>query len=221
MKKVSILCLVLLLISCMSLSAWAANGGFVASPSVNQAPTLVSFTPASSDCTAELVITSYADRNTLGAAGAATMEAAYDSIKNVTNLTSLNASLSTLASKGNIATESLAVSDLFDMSTENCDDAAHVSGHGPFTITLKAETINDFVGLLHYVDGQWELISDATAKDDQLTFKVDSFSPFAIVVNADADTTGDSMLISISAAAMVVSAVAFVVCVKKSKEENN
>ncbi len=218
MKKLAVVCLVLLLISCMSLNVLAANGGFISSPSTNKDPRLVSFRPGSEDCTAQLVVTAYADRDTLLPEDKTVIETAYGTIQQNADLSKLNADLVTVAQGLEIAVESLAVSDLFDVTYHSCDHDVHAA-HGAFTIQIEAETLKNFVALMHYNDGVWELVPGASVEGDILTFQADDLSPFAIVVNADADSDTGDTLFSISAAAMVVSAVAFAICLKKSKKE--
>lgn len=175
------------ILAAFCVSASAAPSNFVKSPSAGAPVQLLSFEVDSDDCTMELTLTNYSERNTLSAAAREKLEAAYNAIVNAADLTALNADLKNLASKNKIPAEKLAVSDLFDLSYVGC--TVH-DDHGYVTVKLKAETLKNFVGLLHYYDGEWELISNAKASGDTLTFKIDDFSPFAIVVNTDPDGSG-------------------------------
>lgn len=170
---------------CVSVSAAPSN--FVESPSAGKPVQLQSFEVDSEDCTMDLVLTNYSERNTLSAAAREKLEGAYGAIVNATDLTALNTDLKNLASKNKIPAEKLAVSDLFDLSYVGCADH---DDHGYVTVKFKAETLKNFVGLLHKNGDKWELISDAKASGDTLTFKVDDFSPFAIVVNTDPNGSG-------------------------------
>lgn len=216
MKKVFVVILSVMMIASLSLTSFAAS--FVSSPSGNPAPTLVSFEFESKDCDADLVITPYSKRDTLAAAGKTAIEAAYNEVKSADNVAALNADLAALAKSKDIGAKNLAVSDLFDVSYTGCNDHGT---HGKVTIKLKAETLENFVGLLHYNNGKWELVSNAKAEGDTLTFSVDSLSPFAIVVDANRDSTAtdDNSGIYLLIAVAALSLAAAVIFFMKSRKE--
>lgn len=216
MKKVFVIVLTAVMIASLTVSSFAAS--FVSSPSGNSAPTLVSGKFESEECDADLVITAYSQRSTLSADGKTAIETAYTAIKSANDVSSLNADLAALAKSKEIKGTNLAVSDLFDVSYTGCD--SH-NGHGKVTVKLSAETLKDFVGLLHYVDGSWELVSGATVSGDELTFTVSSLSPFAIVVDATPDSppTKDNGTVYLLAAVAALSLAAAAVCFKKSRKE--
>ena len=224
MKKVLAICLMMVMVLSMSVNVFAASGGFVSSPSGNPAPTVVSFDPSDDGCTGRLVVTPYGDRNTLPSSLKDLIEKAYSDIANSDDLTKLNAELAKLAADKKIKGKDLAVSDLFDIHVTGCD---YHDEHVDFDITLDADTLDRFEGLLHMnKDGVWELVADAEVinNGDHLKFSVDSFSPFAIVVNTGVDTpdapqTGDNSMIHIYAIIMAVSAIAVIVIVVKSKKQ--
>ncbi len=218
MKKVFIVLISAIMIASLSVSGFAAS--FVSSPSGNKAPTLVSFDFESDECNATIKITAYSDRNTLSADGKTAIEAAYTSIKSANDVSSLNADLAALAADKEIKGTNLAVSDLFDVSYENCDATAHAD-HGKVTVKLSAETLADFVAVMHYVNGSWELVSGATVSGNEVTFTVDSLSPFAIVVDATPDSppTKDNGNIYILVAVAALSLAAAAVCFKMSRRE--
>ncbi len=220
MKKVFALSLTLLMLVSMSLSVFAMPGGaFISSPSTNDDPELISFS-LEADCGAQVVLTPYADKDALPEADKAALKAAYDAIRGTTDLNTLESDLTALADKLSITTKTMAVSDLFDLSIVGCDNAEHATtGHGTITITVKISGLNNFVGVLHMNDGEWELVDGAKAKDETITFQVDDLSPFAIVVDADENSpiTGD-MHLYILGAIMVLSAVALIICYKKSRK---
>lgn len=176
----------ILAVFCVSASAAPSN--FVESPSVGKPVQLLSFEVEGKDCIMDLVLTNYSERNTLSTAAREKLEGAYGAIVNATDLTALNTDLKDLASKNKIPAEKLAVSDLFDLSFVG-DCNVH-NDHGKVIIKLKAETLKNFVGLLHKNGDKWELVSGAKASGDTLTFNIDVFSPFAIVVNTDPDGSG-------------------------------
>ena len=82
------------------------------------------------------------------------MENAYKSISETSDLTVLNDDLAELVKDLSILGTDLAVSDLFDISMSDCDDH---DLHGSFKLKLKAQTLENFVGLLHCENGVWEL----------------------------------------------------------------
>ncbi len=216
MKKVFVAILTAIMIASLSVSSFAAS--FVSSPSGNAAPTLVSFEFESDECDATLAVTAYSQRNTLSADGKTAIETAYTEIKSANDVSSLNADLAALAKSKEIKGTNLAVSDLFDVSYIGCD--TH-NGHGKVTVKLSAETLKNFVGLLHYANGEWELVAGATVSGDEITFTVDSLSPFAIVVDntPDSPPTKDNGNVYLLAAIAVLSLAAAVVCFKKSRKE--
>ncbi len=224
MKKVLAICLMMVMVLSMSVNVFAAPDGFVSSPSGNPAPKVVDFDPSDEECTAQLVITPYGDRHDLSDVLRAMFEKAYNSIVNSDDLTKLNAELAKIAADKNITGADLAVSDLFDIHVTGCD---YHDEHVDFDITLDADALRHFVGLLHMnKDGVWELVTDAEVVNngEHLKFSVDSFSPFAIVVDTSSGTTdtpqtGDNSMIHIYAIIMAVSALAVIVIAVKSKKQ--
>lgn len=222
MKKVFSIVLAMVLTLALSVSVCAAPGQFVNSPSNNDAPKIISFERNNEDCTAELIITPYAERATLPAELKTLIEKAYSDIASSKDLTELNKDLADLAAAQKIDGPNLKVSDLFDIRYEGCEN--HGESH-TFTIVLGAETLHRFVGLLHMnLNGEWELIKNAKVinNGEALTFTVSNFSPFAIVVDTS-DAEGDSPQtgvknIAIYGSLMLVSAMAIVVLVVKGKK---
>lgn len=208
MKKVMMICLVLAVTLCLSLSVSAATGGFVSSPSGNNAPEIVRYENKSPDCTASLVVCAYADRDQLSPEARREIEEAYATIRGTQDLSTLNAQLGAIAAKLGVPVSDLAVSDLFDISC--IADGENHEEHAAFEILLKAETLPNFVALLHFQDGEWEIVEDAKIVNDEnyLSFEGDDFSPYAIVVytgNKLSDTTikekpnNDDVLVATSA----------------------
>lgn len=224
MKKVLVICLMMAMVLCMSVTAFAAPGKFVKSPSGNPAPTIVGFDPEDDSCNANLVITPYGDRDDLSDDKADLIEDAYDYIVNSDDLTELNDTLKKIAAEKKINGKDLAVSDLFDLSLVGCD---YPDEHTTYVITLDADTLKHFVGLMYMNDnGEWEYVSDTKILSDgeHLQFTTDSFSPFAIVVNTNASSgntpqTGDDSMLGLLAAIMAVCAVAIVVIAAKFKKQ--
>lgn len=184
MKKLIVICLTFILAVSMSVSVFATTGGFVSSPSGNPAPELVEGKNESEDCKSELIIMAYGKRDRLSADARQKIEEAYSIIIGTEDLTSLNKDIGTIAKDLGVSASSLAVSDLFDISSTHCDDHAN---HGHFDITLKSDTLKNFVCLLHYYNGEWSVVESAevTHNGEHLEFDADEFSPFAIVVSSE------------------------------------
>ena len=221
MKKFITVLLVFTMVMSLSLAVVAAPGAFQESPSKNQAPELVESGNESEDCLARIIITAYANRDQLPEDTRKAIEDAYKIIleSNVTG--SLDEVLKPFADTLGIEVSDLAVSDLFDISMVGCD--VH-EGHGNFHIKLKADTLKNFVCLLHFCNGEIRVVKDAKVVHDGecLEFTEDEFSPFAIVVNTAAQEpitppTGDSYMIFAVVAA--VSALVLVVLVIKQKKD--
>lgn len=181
MKKTLALIISLVLILSAGLTAYAAPGAFVQSPSRNKAPILVDFTNTSLDCFAELFITAYADRHNLDEASRLLMEEAYTSIAESGDLGDLCAELHNAAANKGVSSADLAVSDLFDIDYLNCEGHEN---HGKFTIKLTTETIEKFITLMQRVGDEWVVVESAVIEGEYLTFEADKLSTYAIVVNA-------------------------------------
>lgn len=224
MKKVLAIILALVMVVAAGVSAFAATN-FYESPTGRPAPELILGENTSEDCFAWLEITGYSDRHTIPDATREAMEDAYAQITSAADLTKLCADLGTVADALNIPYSSLAVSDLFDITWYGCDD--HRT-HGGFEIQLKPEVLENFVALLHYKDGNWEMVSNAEVigNGDILSFSVDSLSPFAIIVDSgeepvDPPYAGDNSFIIASIILMAASGIALVVVgvmIKKSRK---
>ena len=143
-----------------------------------------------------LVLTPYAERASLPDAGA-TMEAAYQALKGADSLADINAELEEAAKQLGVSADDLVVSDLFDLSLIYSTggfvlDEATLAEYMPVTITLKADLLDRFVGLLHYKDGKFVAVENAKVENGNLVFTVDSLSPFAIIVGKEGTTPGTS-----------------------------
>ena len=190
-KMVMVVCLMMVLVLSTGASVFAASDDFVSSPSVNMAPVSVGFKANNEGCEGELVITAYSERESLDADSKALLESAYASIVDANDLTELNADLAKFVSNKNTDTSTLAVSDLFDASVVGCNNHEN---HAGFNVILKADTLDNFVSLLHMnKNGEWEIVKNAKVSQDGETieFTVDSFSPFAIVVDIADYVAGD------------------------------
>lgn len=182
MKKVMAVIMTLVMVISFGTVAFAAPGDFIESPSGQQAPIIVEYENESSDCTAKLILTPYADRDEMPADLRANFEKAYGIIAGTTDLSTLNSGIVDYAKKVGAKVSDLAISDFFDLRYEDCNNH---NPHGSFRIVVEPETLKKFVCLLHYYNGEWTIVSDAHVTNDgkYLEFTAKEFSPFAIVVN--------------------------------------
>ena len=177
MKKFVMLCMVVLMLVSLCVPVAATTGGFISSPSNNQAPEMVE--AENKKCDAEIIITAYANRDQLSEEKRQALEAAYAEIVGTEDLSTLNKKVKKMAKKLGVDVSELAVSDLFDISMTECADHAK---HGKFDIVLSTETLENFVCLLHYYDGEWTVVKKAEINEENyLEFTQGEFSPFAIV----------------------------------------
>jgi len=186
MKKIFAVCMIIVMLFCTSVTAFAAVGGFVSSPSGVPAPELIDYKPLSDDCESKPVITPYSERDTLDDKSKEDMEKAYNEILNNPDLSKLNPNLSKIANDKNIDVTKLAVSDLFDLDYTDCD--GH-SDHKGFDFTLKPETLKNFVGLMYYDGSSWKTVEGARVEGEHLLFTTNVSGPMAIVVNTGAAST--------------------------------
>ena len=184
MKKILSCLLVVMLLCSLSVAAFADN--FVSSVANAGAPEVAEAAQSDgSDGKALIGITPMDEEDKLPEELKADMDAAFDSLDKAADLAAVNDELKAAA-----ADQSIAVSDLFDVRVLEEGTVSF-----PLTITLKDKNLDNFVALLHYVDGAWQWV-DAEVDGDSLTFTVDSLSPFAIIVAVDEATsanTGDTV----------------------------
>lgn len=217
MKKVLAICMAIVMIASLGISALAAPNGFVSSPSGGKRPPVLDrFDPIDDDCTADLVITPFGNKGDLSDEDRLAMEDAYNDIVNSKHLTDLNKELEDLAKDKNIAPENLGVGDLFHLGCNGCDDHEN---HEKFNVSLDVEGLDNFVGVIYRGDdGKWYWVDDAKVVGDKLQFTGEGYHPYAVVLNIS-PKTGDTNIILICAAVMTVSAVALVVVLVKGKKQ--
>lgn len=218
MKKIIAICLSFIIAASATVTVFAAPANFWGSPSGKPSPEIISFKSSDPNSTVQLILTPYSDRNDLSDGQIALLEKAYDSIRNAKSLTELNAELADVVAKLEIDSKYLAVTNIFDIHYVGSDNQSQ-----KFEIVLSVDELNNFVGLLHMnKDGVWELVSDAKIEQDgdHLVFSVDSFSPFAVVVDTTGESprTGDSVMI-ISAIVLAVSVIALAAITVKRKKQ--
>ena len=213
MKKLVTLCLTLVLALSLSVSAFAANGAFISSPSANKAPEIVNTDPA-------IKVTPYADRNSLADMDTEEMEEAYRHIANVIENNAFSRALKELAKELGKAASELSVSDLFHVNVED----ATPDEQGGYTITIKLEDLENFIGLMQFNGTEWknvEIIS-IDKENGTVTFRVTESGPIAVIVDngsgSSTPPTGDNAMMMYLGAALVASA-GLVVAVANSKKK--
>ena len=174
MKKIILFVVVLALAMSWTVSVFA---NFVPSIHAKPAPELVEAVD-DSDKDLVVIMVAFADIDKLPEDAKAIMQEAYDEIVNAKHLAKLNRKLKKLAKATGVDVEDLIVSDFFDLS-----DTSGQTVEGNYNITLEATSLKNFFVLLHYTDGDWEIVDNASVSDDgkELSFAVDGLSPFAIV----------------------------------------
>lgn len=224
MKKVLALCLVIAMLASLSIAAFAAPNGFVSSPSGGRRPPVIEkFDPVDDDCTADLIITPFGDKNQLSEDERKEMEDAYDDIVNADNLGDLNKELADAAKEQGIDPDDLAVGDLIHLGCSGCEDH---EGHVKFDVTLDAEGLDKLVGVIYRDEnGDWHWVDDAKVQDGKLHFTGDGYHPYAIildntVVDEESSETSDTNTIIICIAVMVVTAAALAVVLIKGKKRH-
>jgi len=221
MKKFITLVLAIALVVVSGILTFAAPAGFVESPTVDT-PALESFENEDAECKAELIVTPFVRIDDLNDAKEQENRDAYDEI--VDNDDSFAKAMKQLAESKNLSVSNLAVSELFDVSYY--ETAGH-DGHGAFTITIKAENLDKFVGLLHRYNGKWVVVDNATAEGDTLTFTVDDLSPFAIVVNTgvtdvenpNTNVADNNQFVVFACAAVIVMSSAMILAIVKKQKK--
>lgn len=222
MKKVLAICLMIVMVASIGLGALAAPNGFVSSPSGGKRPPVLDrFDPVDDDCTADLIITPFGDKNDLPEEDRKAMDDAYNDIVNADDLTDLNKELEEAAKDKGIDPDNLAVGDLIHLGNEGCNE--HDS-HEKFEVSLDVEGLDKFVGVIYRdEDGNWQWVDDAKVVNGKLQFTGEGYHPYAIVLDTTVDEsskTGDSNIIIICAAVMAVTAVALVVVLVAGKKRH-
>lgn len=223
MKKVLAICLMIVMVASLGVNALAAPHGFVSSPTGgSRPPVLDRFDPVDDDCTAEIIVTPFGDKNELDEDDRKEMEDAYNDIVNSKDLTDLNKELEDAAKDKGIDPENLAVGDLIHLGCKGCDDH---EGHEKFEVVLDAEGLDRFVGVIYRdEDGKWHWVDDAKVVNGKLHFTGEGYYPYAIVLDTTKkdgpSKTGDTSTILICAAVMAVSAAALVVVLVKGKKQH-
>ena len=221
MKKLAMVSVLLLMIVSLSVTVLAAPNGFIPSVSGRPDPSLDDFVSSNPTGTEQIIVTPFDEIEELPEELQELFEEAYEAIVNSEQITDLNTALAEVAQAKGVAFDDLAVSDLVDIRLVGGTNTGN--NKVEYTITLNAESLKNFVGLLHMESSNnWELVEDAEVIEDgtKLRFSVDSFSPFAIVVDGSKEVpkTGDNSKIYVYGALMAASALAFVVVWVKARK---
>ncbi len=172
MKKLIILLTVITVVCAMGISALAAPGGFIESPSANGAPTLVA-----EDSDAGVTVTAYRDRaDKLSADLISTFEQAYKSVVGYTDVSSMNSELPKTANKVSVDPSDLAVSDLFFVT---------VDGKSSAKASVKSNTFDNFVALVCYNGSGWSVVESELKDGNTISFTASS-GVYAVVVSTGA-----------------------------------
>lgn len=137
---------------------------------------------------AKLVYTPYENIDTLSNDKITDIEAAYKSIVDAANVSALNQGIEGLAIKANTTIDDLLIRDVFDLSyyCSNGFESKHSGEYNELmNINLDVGQMKNFVCLLHYVNGEWKIVTGASVvgtNNSVLSFHANSLSPFAIVI---------------------------------------
>lgn len=221
MKKVLAICLTIVMVASLSLTALAAPHGFVSSPSGGKRPPVLDrFDPIDDDCSADLVITPFGDKNNLSDDDRKDMEDAYNEITNSKHLTDLNKELEDKVKDLGLDKENLGVGDLFHLGCNGCDNH---EAHEKFQVSLDVQGLDKFVGVIYRDEnGNWQWVEDAKVVGGKLQFTGEGYHPYAIVLSTakgESPKSGDTSTILICAAVMAVSAAALAVVLMKGKKQ--
>ena len=210
MKKLLALALSLILVvSVMTIVASAED--FVVSPGKVGAPELVGDGDGYT-----VVITAYKDRANLDATSKEKLETAYGEIVAASSVNDLVSEDLTAGLEGDT---DIAVAEVFYASCDTQRDS--------YTFKLRSASFADenFVALIHYVNGAFQVEENVEVKGDVATVTVDQMSPFAIVVvsnyNEAPQTNDIAMKIAIpGAVCFALIGGGLLVLARNKKEEN-
>ena len=134
------------------------------------------------DCHRKLVVTPYFLKETIESdKSRADIDIAYDMVIASEHVYDLTEEVIPVAHSMGIDEDDLFIRDIFDITTYYCPIQGNV-----VEITLSTEDLSNYVCLLHYVDGEFEVVPSAyvTIDDHHLFLSVDKLSPFAVVLTS-------------------------------------
>lgn len=193
-----------------SAAGGATSYGFISSVANAGAPELAGASQSDgTDVKTQIVITPYDKKGTLSQANRNILVKAYKSLNKATDLTALNDELKAAA-----GSQGIAVSDLFYVSTAKGANVKY-----PVSIQMKDKNLDNFIALLHFVDGKWQWV-DSEVEGDVLNFDADSLGAFATIVSVDEASsarTGDPVPYGFIIGAVVLAGAAAWFFVKSRK----
>lgn len=143
------------------------------------------------DCVYELIVTSYIDKDTIESdESKQQIQEAYEMILEAEDVSDLDEDIIEIAHNLGAETEDLVVRDLFDVTmyhreeSEHHSEAVHIKN---VAFTIKAQDLDNFVCLLVYHDGKWDVVKNVEVIKDEnlLNVLTEELSPFALIVATD------------------------------------
>lgn len=200
MKKALISILTsILIITGICIPVFGDSDAFVPSITVREDVKLVSDPEIiePDECVYELVVTPYIYRDKIESEESRKLlEIAYESIVAVNDVADLNKNdITEVAHSLGVETEDLVVRDLFDVTMYNREkgvnhsQAVHVKN---IQFTVETQDLSNFVCLLVYAKGKWNVVKDVSVLKDRNLLNVftEELSPFALIVASDYRYTG-------------------------------
>lgn len=227
MKKIFAILLAVMLMASLTVTAFADNvpspqqgGNVPVVPGANAAEenvdeevvdlALESVIDANdADITADVALRLLSEAGSLNAEDKASFDEGYNKLMDAENLADVNEDL-----KGAAGDQDIYVSEVFFL--EGDEETAF-----PATVTLKYANVDNFLALLHYVDGEWVWV-DTEVKDGSLVFETESFGTFAIIslgTPAASADTGESAPVAFIVGAVVLAGAAAFFFMKSRKVE--
>ena len=174
MKKVLSCLLAVLLLASFSVMAFAADPV----PSVEAEEVVPAVAEAldadGNDVASAIVITDYADKDTLPEAAQEQLDAAAEALKDLAALIEGNEDLKELVGDKDVDVESL-----FDIST-----VGEISF--PVDLKLELENVDNFAALLHFVDGEATLV-ETEVEDEAVSLALEEVGSYAVLSFAEAE----------------------------------
>lgn len=174
MKKVLSCLLAVLLLASFSVMAFAADPV----PSVEAEEVVPAVAEAldadGNDVASSIVITDYADKDTLPEAAQEQLDGAAEALKDLAAIIEGNEDLKELVGDKDVDVESL-----FDIST-----VGEVSL--PVDLKLELDNADNFAALLHFVDGEATLV-ETEAEDEAVSLVLEEVGSYAVLSFAEAE----------------------------------
>lgn len=134
-------------------------------------------------CHRKIVVTPYYLKETIESdKSRSDIDIAYQMIMEAEHVSDLNSGVIPVANAKGATDDDLFIRDVFDITTYYCPLQGNT-----IEITLTTEELSRYICLLHYVDGEFEIVPEAyvVIDDCHLYLRVDKLSPFAVVLASD------------------------------------